>query len=817
MKTILQILSLAFFCSAQIMAQDTGVIKGRIVNASDNQPIEAVSVAISGTTLGTITDADGNFSLSYDVTGSYQIVASFIGYTSYSKRLNLKLGEVVNLNVALSPSITELQAVEIVGRKETTYQNEVSFIASKTATPLKDIPQAVSYVTKEVMQDQQVFRTSETVKNVSGVNQFSGYDDFTLRGFRLGNNQLINGLRVAGGFWSTPIVANLERLEVIKGPASALFGNTDPGGTINRVTKKPLDIDKQSVSFSTGSFQTLRSTADFTGPMNEDKSLLYRLNMAYQTTQSFRDLQGREDILIAPSISFLPSDKTRVNLDFVYSANFGKLDRGQPIFGATTGTNLEATPISFAIGQANDFHIETNFYVTASINHQLTDKISLNASYLKYGYREDLLEHRTSNQFAKDGNGNEIPTLMEMQTIRRQQRSFNDNITTYFTFDFNTGALEHKLLAGYDFIQQAQPIGGASENARGYRNASNTGVINSYNPANSANYLLDVNGNPVPNVPHFDLTSQNYTIGNTSNYFTTTSTIPASRYYTNGIYLQNQIKYNKWQLLIGLRQEFYNDYLNYNQADEQEVEQTAFIPRFGIVYSLIPQINLYASYVEGFQPQSAGIIGSPDIFGGPFDPLESNMVELGAKSEWAAGRLAANLAVYRIEQNNILVNANNADNPDLLTQRGQEVARGIELDIIGNILPNLSITANYAFNKTEITESDDESLIGQIKENAPQHQGGVWAKYMMEKGKLSGLGIALGGNFVTERNTFEASLQLPAYAVLDAALFYEINKFKISLNVYNLTDKTHWVGGYSFTRLYPGTPRNYLATVAYTF
>ncbi|WPP50094.1 TonB-dependent receptor [Catalinimonas niigatensis] len=817
MKIPILLLTLLLLCQHISYAQDNAVVRGKILDAQSGNPLEAVNVGLSNTAYGATTDAQGEFRISNVDPGNYKLVTTSVGYEKNAKEISLAAGQTLEVNFNLQTTSTQLQEVEIIGRKETSYQNEVSFVASKTATALKDVPQAVSYVTKEVIQDQQAFRTSEVVKNISGVNQFSGYDDFTLRGFRIGSNQLINGLRVSGGFWNAPLISNLERVEVIKGPASALFGNTDPGGTINRVTKKPLDEDRKSVSFSTGSFQTFRATSDFTGPMNEDESLLYRLNLAYQSSETFRDLQDKTDILVAPSLSFLPNDKTRVNFDFVYSATFGKLDRGQPIFGATAGTDLNSTPISFAIGQANDFHNEKNFYLTTSVTHELTNNISLNASYLKYGYEEDLLEHRTSNNFAVNGEGEQIPTQMEMQTIRRELKSYNDNLTTYLTLDLTTGELRHKLLAGYDFIQQTVPIGGASENARGYRNASNTGVINTYNPENRDLYLLDENGNPVPNVPHFDLVNPSYTIGNTSNYFTTSTPVAPTRYYSNGIYVQDQISWRKLQLLVGLRQEFYSDYLNYKQNAEEEVEQQALIPRFGIVYSLTPQVNAYATYVEGFQPQSAGTIGSPEIFGGPFDPLTSQMIEFGAKGGWFADRLTTNLAFYRIEQNNILVNANSAANPDLLEQRGQEVARGIELDVIGNILPNFSILGNYAFNDTEITESDNEALIGQVKENAPKHQGGFWARYTIGSGNLQGIGFALGGNFVTERTTFDAGLMLPGYTVFDAAVYYEVNKFKIAANFNNVLDKTHWVGGYSYTRLYPGAPRNFMMNVAYTF
>lgn len=813
MKKYVYLIFIFFLLSLPALAQ-TGIVAGTVRDAK-KQPLPGINVGLQGTSQGTSTDESGNFAIEDVTPGNYALVISGVGYEKQQRTITVNAGETIRADVQLSESTAQLQEVEIVGRTEQSYKNEVSFIGSKTATALKDVPQAVSYVTKEVMQDQQAFRTGDVVKNISGVNQFSGYDDFTLRGFR-SSVQLINGLRAGDGFWKQPLVINLERVEVIKGPAAAIFGNTDPGGTINRVTKKPLDERRQAINFTTGSYNTYRATADFTGPMNESKTLLYRLNIGYENAESFRKLQFSKNIVIAPSISFVPNENTQVNFDLVYNSSKGRLDRGQPIFGATAGTDINSTPISFALGRADDYLDEENVFVTASLNHKFTDWLSFNASYLKYNYKEDLSEHRTSNQYARDSAGNEIPTLMQMQTIRRLSNRYNDNITTYFVSNLNTGALEHKLLLGYDYNQYTVPVGGSSQTARGYRNAANTAAINNYDPAKKANYLLDANGNPVPNVPHFDLTNPDYSISDASTYFNTSTATPASRYYAHGIYVQDQIKLGRLQVLLGLRQEYYTDVTNFDEPDESKAKQEALLPRLGAVFTLTSGINLYGTYTEGYMPQSSANLQNANV-GGPFDPLISNMVEFGAKSEWLAGRLAVNVAAYQIEQNNVLVNANDPNNPDLLRQRGQERSRGVELDITGRILPNLSLIANYALNETIIAESTNESEIGTIKENAPRHQGGFWARYNLTGGALKGIGIGAGANFVSERNTFSPILKLPAYAVADVALYYTIDKFQISLNVYNLTNKTHWTGGYDFNRLYPGTPRNFLASVGYTF
>lgn len=712
-----------------------------------------------------------------------------------------------------STKTRHLQTVEVTGRKENSYKNERSFSATKIEMAVKDVPQAISTVTKELMHDQQAFRMGDIVKNVSGVNQFSGYDDFTLRGFR-SSVQLLNGLRTITGFWSMPLLVNIERVEVIKGPAAALFGNTDPGGTINSVTKKPLDVARKVFSFSAGSFQTYRGTIDLTGPLNEEKTLLYRLNLGYENSETFKTNSATENIVVSPSLSFAPSNKTRVNLDLMYALSSGKLYRGQPIFGATAGTQLNSTPISFTIGRANDFLKEKYFSSNISLSHQFTQNFSFNVSYLKFQWNENLMEHRTSNSYAVDSAGQEIPTLMQMNTIRRLSKKYNDNMTAYFVNRFNTGALEHQLLVGYDYNQFSVPVGGSSETAGGYR-LKNGKIANTYVKANKDNYILDANGNPVPNVPHFNLVNPDYSIATVSGYITTSTATAPARNMAHGIYLQDNIKWNKFSLLLGLRKEFYKDKLNYSKPAERHIEQNSFIPRIGLVYNVTPAVNVYGLYVQGFMPQNSATMANPNV-GGPFDPLTSRMYEIGTKADLLNGKLGATLALYHLEQNNVLVNARNAENPELLEQRGQERGRGVEVDVNGRILDNLSISANYTYSETVIVKTSDPKMIGRLKENAPRQQGGLWVKYFFNNGNLKGLGAATGGSFVTSRTTFSEVLNLPGYAVANAAVYYHFDKIQLSVNINNIFDKTHWIGGYDFNRLFPGAPRNVQATIYYT-
>ncbi|WP_442845106.1 TonB-dependent siderophore receptor [Leeuwenhoekiella sp. H156] len=803
-------LFLAVLCNISFLRAQATSISGKVTDP-DGIPLIGANIKLTQDS-GTTADYEGNYKFSNIPSGDYILSVSYLGFEPQQKQITLDANEKLKINFTLTPSSEQLQEVEITGRSEKSYKNNLTFAATKTATPIKDIPQAVSYVTKEVFADQQAYRVNDIIKNISGVNMYSYYDDFTFRGFRSGDTY-INGLRVVGLFGPEPLLANIERVEVIKGPASAMFGNSIPGGVMNRVTKKPLEQDRKAINFTLGSFNTLRTTADFTGPINDSKTLLYRLNLAYENSDSFRDLQEKKSYVIAPSISFLPTDKTRINFDLVITRFDGKLDRGQPIFGATSGSDIYSTPVSFAIGQTSDFHKTDVAYSTLSLNHQFSKSLSFNASYIKYVAQEDLEEHRTSNQFALDANGDPIPTLMGMQVITRKGQTIADNLSSYFVYKTNTGALEHKIVAGFDYNAQQQPVGNAQSFARGYLLQ---GGGASTRAADFPNFLRDENGNPIPNVPHFDLQNPTYNVARLSDYIFTNSPADPTKYYTYGFYVQDQIKWQKFQFLLGGRQEYYNDISNFDQPDEQITTQHKFLPRVGLVYGVNPDINLYGTYTESFQPQGVAALNNPQA-GGPFDPVTAYMVETGAKGEFFNKRLAANLAVYYIENNNILVNANDTTNPELLRQRGQEQSKGIELDVNGRILPNLSITANYAYNEAIISESDDPDEVNTRKENAPLHQGGIFGKYTFTEKNLEGLGITLGSNFVGKRNTLEPTLQLPSYVVMDAGVSYKVDRFNIRFLVNNVFDKTHWVGGYSYTRLYPGTPRNYLLSVGYTF
>jgi iron complex outermembrane receptor protein len=224
-------------------------------------------------------------------------------------------------------------------------------------------------------------------------------------------------------------------------------------------------------------------------------------------------------------------------------------------------------------------------------------------------------------------------------------------------------------------------------------------------------------------------------------------------------------------------------------------------------------------YTKGYNPQDAAVQTNP-LSGGPFDPITSQLWEGGLKTEWLNGNVTANAAVYHIVQTNTLYNANEPGNPDKMIQIGEETSKGVELDVTGRITDNWDVTLAYAFNDATISKSgkSDSALVGKQKPNAPKHQGNIWTKYTIPSGPVKGLGVGAGANFVTERNvSLNTTQTLPGYVLVNAAVYYKVNKVQLQVNFNNVTNKTYWVGGYDYIRLFPGAPRSWQATISYTF
>lgn len=798
-------------------------LRGKVSDYAEKS-LNGVSLTLKGAAVySAVSNEKGEFAFDGIQPGEYRIYVNLAGFASHEQKVRIKdKDQFININ--LSEQSNELQSVEITGHRRKAYKLNETYIGSKGGMNIMDLPQSVSYVTKELMLDQGDVRVGEVVKNFSGVNQFTHYDDLTIRGFRVNgqsNTQLLNGMRTSTGFWKQPLTNYLERVEVLKGPSSALYGNASPGGVVNRVTKKPLNEARKNITLQMGSFNTFRALTDFTGPMNKDSSLLYRLNIGYEDANTFRDLMFDKNIVVAPSVSFLPDDNTRINVDLVYNASRSRLDRGQSLLA---NGDLNSTPQSLSLATSNDKLNENTYTITVAGSRKLGANASFNVAYSRTGYNEDLYEHRGANAYAKDTLGRDVSSLVAMQIFARKRNRYIGNLTVYSDFKINTGNIEHNWIVGYDYGSELSPAGASQLTASGYRNAANNAAISfnaaqyAQNPSAYIRRFLVKDGLLVPNVPSFNLNDvvNSQKMQDDSKAFFTNTTLAPTYYYLHAGYLQDRIRIGRLQVLLGLRYEYYTDFVNYLAAGQTKTHSKALLPRFGAVYTVSDNINVYGSYVTGYNPQSAATLSNPNA-GGPFDPLKSNMAEFGAKSAWLHNRLSVTAAVYSIEQKNTLYNANNPNNPDSMMQIGKERSKGIEFDITGQITSSWSVMASYAYNDAKILAGSDAEKDRQ-KPNAPRNLANLWTKYMIRKGPFNGLGAGLGVYYVGERGlSISLDQTIPAYTLINAAVYYNFGQMQLQLNVNNVSNKKHWVGGYDYIRLFPGNPRQYLVTLSYAF
>jgi iron complex outermembrane receptor protein len=833
MKKFISIISMFLIV---IVSNAQYVIKGN-VKSENNEILKGASVSIKNKEIvkSVLTDLNGNFTIVGLKKGVYIISITSVGFEKYEADCVLDENSKNTIfSAILIQQLNSLQTVEVVGRIVKKYNSDYSFGATKTAMLTRDIPLSIGTVTKELISDRQAFQLADAVKIIPGVIPSSFYNQYAIRGISQNEEgQIINGMRTRQFYFLQPLTANIERVEVIKGPSSATFSSVDPGGSINLVTKKPLNVNRKELNFSAGSFGTMRAAIDFTGPVNNDKTLLYRINGAYQEAGSYRDLVKNNSFLLTPSMSYLPNDKTAINVEMIISNMVGNLDRGQPIFGAVAGrTNLNSTPISLNLAAPNDFFKSKEFITTATLSHKFTPSISFNASYMKQTWQEDLEEHRTTNAFAPDIMNQSLSSMVGMQFVQRKQNWNIDNLNAFFNFDFKSGAISHQLLLGYDLHSWEKLKGGGQNAARGFL-LNNGTIASSFVLANASNYqtiVVDGKVLPKPNVPHFNLNNPVYTIRNINEYVLNSRiAIPSALTTTNSFYIQEQMKWKRFTVLLGLRQENFIDITNYNSKNELSFDNAKLLPRIGVTYAATNNINVYATYLEGYQPQSNTVTLLPSTANyfwtsqsaARFKPLISDLKEFGVKTTILNGRLNINAAIYEINQQNLLMNANLSAYPDSLVTRGAQRSRGFEIDIAGYILPNWQINASYSYIDSKILQDNDASLIGARTQNTPINSANIWTRYNFSKGSsLKDIGVGFGVQYNGSRIPwFTRAFEVPAFTNYDMAFYYTPGKsnMQLSLNVNNLFNNTYWLGAQNYTRLFPGAPRNVMLTATYRF
>jgi iron complex outermembrane receptor protein len=678
---------------------------------------------------------------------------------------------------SVKPVFKILDSVEVSAFINTSFVKPVSSTATKTLTPVINIPQSISTVTRQLMDDKMDFTLKDAVTDAANVNAYSGYDEYTIRGFLAENPRSINGLRGYNSTYSSLLLLNIESVDVLKGPAAVLYGNTDPGGTVNLVTKKPLADPYGQIALFGGSWDHFRAVGDFSGPVNHSKTILFRLNAGYDQSNGFSDLYYSKAFQIAPSFAFIPCKNLQVNVDFSLSQVNTVLNRGQP--GLKDDNNLFATPASLTVTQPGDYLKQMDLASMISIVWKINDKLSFHTAYLNYQTNQHVAEHGLDSYIDYDS-----------VNLFFQKWKFNtstDSWTNFFSYKFNLGETVHEALIGYDYISTEGTI-----DQTHYENPAvfgiGTGIVGTFN-------LLHPVYNQMP-AGTYQVSTNN------------SGELDAGNYFTHGVYLQDQVSYRKWNVLLGIRREFYHTDSDEGSLDSSATVENVWLPRIGLVYAITPNLHVYGVYSKGFDPFE--ISNTLQIFNAPFKPVNSELFEVGLKAMFLKGKLYGTISLYQLTINNVAVNANDPANPDLYIQRGEDQARGVEGELNGNILPNFQVHFAYAYNVAKVKQSEIKAEIGRLKENAPVNSSNGFFKYDFIKGVLKNFSLSGGYTLIGKRNTLDKDLELPGYFTLQAGVNYQWRPLTLSFLLNNIGNVEYWSGAYNNVYKWPGAGRNFI-------
>jgi iron complex outermembrane recepter protein len=662
--------------------------------------------------------------------------------------------------------------VVVTGEQDEGYNPSSASTATRTDTPLRDLPQSIQVVPRQVLEDCNVRTVIEAVETVAGV--LSGPNNYgapggtnIIRGFiSFDSGTLRDGLRDYNYYSVTPI-GTIERIEVLRGPASVLFGAQEPGGVINVITRQPLDEPYYNLTFEAGNYEFYQPTVDLSGPLTNDDILLYRLIASYQSAGNYQDFVSSNTTTIAPSITLRLGDQTDLNLSYEYVRYFANNPNFEvPLLsdGSLPPRNFYPSYPDLALSEITTNRIGATLNHRFSENWQLRNNLAivLNQRTLNRNVFNTVIDDRIlTDPFVEESSASVNNYFGQMDLLGR----------------FNTGPISHQFLVGFD-----------------------------------VNYFDERFRADTASVPDLDIFDPDYDIPEPdfSPGFAFDDSVQGY-----GVYLQDQITLtDNLILLIGGRYDWITSELEIlrDDADQPVRNDEAFSPRIGLVYQPSDTVSLYASYNRSFKPTS-GFSINPD--GETFEPTRGTQYEIGTRVDFLEGRLSANLAAYYLTRTNTLTP--DPDNPEFFIQTGEARSQGIELDVTGEILPGWNVILSYAYTDAEVTE-DNTTPVGNQLDNVPFHQASLWTTYEIQEGDLRGLGFGLGLFYIGERQGDLAnSFELPSYIRTDAALYYRRGRFNAAINVGNLFDIDYasYSSGRSFIQR--GLPLTVTASIGWTF
>jgi iron complex outermembrane receptor protein len=680
-------------------------------------------------------------------------------------------------------TLSEVKVKETTKQKEPTtkgYWTKNVTTASKTDTPLAETPQSISVITDAQMEAQNVSNMAEALRYTPGVQSESfGFEPRTtfikMRGFDATDSGLYkDGLKLVNPGFAVAYSLEpygAERVEVPRGPSSVLYGEASAGGLVNYVSKRPQFDPFREIKFEAGSFNRLQGEIDLTGAIDDKKTLAYRVTGLVRDSDTQVDYVQDNRIYVAPALTWKPSDKTTVTFLSHYQKDETQPSQRYPMSGTLTGNANGKIPTSRFTGEPGvDKYNREEFAIGYLLEHKFSNFLT---------FRQNARYHHNELDVASVYTASLKP---DARTISRYYYEINAEVGGFTLdnqaqFKFDTGLLNHTLLAGLDFqntdASYELPFGSAPD-------------LDIYQP---------VYGAKVPAAPP-------------SQYDETTQT-------QIGLYLQDQIKLTQnWRVSLGGRYDMADseirNLLNKNALTRQQDD--ALTGRAGLVYVADNGLVPYFSYAQSFLPS----LGS-DAKGKTFKPETGEQYEFGVKYQPKNQNSFITIAYFDLTRQNFLT-------PDPVTyinvQRGEAHSHGVELEGVASFDMGLNVTGSYSYLDAEVTQSSFTAEIGEPLEYVPTHKATLWADYTVPSGIAKNfgggggaryIGSSFGSNYGAKNN-----VEIPSYVLFDATVHYKWQQIQFAVNLQNMLDKEYVAAAFDGSATY-GARRTVMGSVKYNF
>lgn len=686
--------------------------------------------------------------------------------------------------------------------------------ATKMNIPNLQLPASVKVVPREAIEDQAATSVKDALENVSGVrpNQTLGTGSrYYIRGFADAGKIYRNGLRGSSSNFTTDFgISNVERIEVLKGPASILYGRSEPGGLINIVTKRPVDEPIYMFEQRFGSYSHFFTSWDIADSVNDEKSVLYRFSGGYVNSGSFREFNHLERVHVNPSVTVRLTPDTEFTVDVEYYDQDFTADYGQPAWGVRPA----AIPVERSFADPNQPTANVrNVYVGSEFTHRFNEVFTFKNRFLAsflHGNSEFL---------------NPTSLLSNGVLKRTMFGQWNDSDVYSTNFDlqgrFDLLGARHEALIGFDYLNQREEY-----STYGSRTTA------------TANYDINI-------------------FSPWSSYGVASALFYGAQWYRpnygkdrsvryeeqKGAYFQDHITlFDRLHILGGGRYDWaetgsaFGTSLSEAEANLQYSVPTvvrrdgAFSPRVGILYQLFPWASVYGSWTTSF-----GVNNGVDKYYQPHPPQQSEQFEVGAKAELFDGRLTTSLAFFHLDKTNVLTRDLSSSDPTVTRAIGKQRSKGVEFDVSGKLLNDVSVLGSFTYMDARVTKdntldsSGNYTTLGHRLMNIPRYSGSVWLKWdVKEIAELDGFSLGFGAFVVGNRQGDSTStFQLPGYVRLDALAAY---KWKVGptnvtaqLNLRNLANTRYYESTDPSSNanprfaIYPGAPFTAVGSIKVEF